>query len=333
MLIEFKDDLNKRNLLDRIDQRTIYEFYIKQALTEGRRYISPLREDNNPSITFKYYPATNSWLYMDWGNGLQDKPSSVFDFVSQLYRCDFYTSLVHINNDLGLGLQGPGKASSNVKRFPSAKRPEAPKEVLKLKKRLRVIFRSFEERDFEYWKQYRISRSTLRLFKVHPVKEFWIDGGIVKRDSPTTMVYCYIFGKRIKIYHPNSTSRFYGNVTSEDVSGYNLLPDKGERLVITKSHKDVMTLYEMGIPAIAPQSEGTRIAQKLIDEVSSRFDYVHLLYDNDQPGIDAAAVTCEAFPALFKIFIPLESGAKDLSDLVKNKGFEYASTIMDTLLW
>lgn len=39
------------------------------------------------------------------------------------------------------------------------------------------------------------------------------------------------------------------------IQGSKMLPKSGEFVVVTKSLKDVMALYEFGIPAIAPNSE------------------------------------------------------------------------------
>lgn len=69
------------------------------------------------------------------------------------------------------------------------------------------------------------------------------------------------------------------------IQGIHMLPKTGEYLVLTKSMKDVMVLYELGIPAIAPCSETTFISDSQYRKLKDRFDNLILFYDNDQTGI------------------------------------------------
>ena len=51
-----------------------------------------------------------------------------------------------------------------------------------------------------------------------------------------------------------------------------MLPkDGGENLVITKSLKDCMLLYELGVPAIAPCSENLFVSQKQFEKLKTFF--------------------------------------------------------------
>lgn len=49
--------------------------------------------------------------------------------------------------------------------------------------------------------------------------------------------------------------------------------------------KDVLLLHELGIPAIAPNSETQNVSDKMFEELKSRFKYIVYVYDNDLPGI------------------------------------------------
>ena len=48
------------------------------------------------------------------------------------------------------------------------------------------------------------------------------------------------------------------------IQGMHMIPKSGEFLVITKSMKDVMLCYELGIPAIAPNSENLFITDSIV---------------------------------------------------------------------
>lgn len=94
-----------------------------------------------------------------------------------------------------------------------------------------------------------------------------------------------------------------------------MLPkDGGENLVITKSLKDCMLLYELGIPAIAPCSENLFVSQKQYDKLKSKFKNIFLFYDNDQAGISNMNKIRKQFPDLIVTFIPRKLEAKDISD-------------------
>ena len=56
-----------------------------------------------------------------------------------------------------------------------------------------------------------------------------------------------------------------------------MIPKNGEYLCITKSLKDVMTLYSLGIPAIAPMSETCFLTDSQYNKVIRRFNKVILL--------------------------------------------------------
>lgn len=67
-----------------------------------------------------------------------------------------------------------------------------------------------------------------------------------------------------------------------------LSKDGGEDLVITKSLKDVMVLYEYGISAIAPCSENEFVTESQYERIKNKYKRVWLLYDNDRPGLHAS---------------------------------------------
>ena len=62
----------------------------------------------------------------------------------------------------------------------------------------------------------------------------------------------------------------------------------GDILVITKSLKDVMCLYEYGITAIAPCSENEFLTDNQYERIKKKFKYIFLLWDNDFTGVSNA---------------------------------------------
>ena len=94
-----------------------------------------------------------------------------------------------------------------------------------------------------------------------------------------------------------------------------MLPKEGgDILVITKSLKDCMLLYELGIPAIAPCSENLFVSNKQYEKLKSKFKNIFLFYDNDQAGISNMNKIRKQYPELIVTFIPRHLEAKDISD-------------------
>ena len=52
------------------------------------------------------------------------------------------------------------------------------------------------------------------------------------------------------------------------LQGAHQLPAEGELLVVTKSMKDVMCLYSLGITAIAPNSENLFLTESQFEKLS-----------------------------------------------------------------
>ncbi len=106
----------------------------------------------------------------------------------------------------------------------------------------------------------------------------------------------------------------------------------GKRVILTSSLKDVMVLSELGIPAVALQSEMMMPAPKVIELLKRKFEHVEVLYDNDfdkenNPGQTMARKICAEYD-LKNIVIPEEYRVKDPSDLFKNHGIEAVQKLL-----
>lgn len=107
--------------------------------------------------------------------------------------------------------------------------------------------------------------------------------------------------ERWRIYMPgNRKHKFVSNWKSFRLQGAHMLPKSGDAIVITKSLKDVMVLYEFGIPAIAPISENCYLTDAQHNKLINKFNKVVLFYDNDYAGISNLnkfrKAHCELYP-------------------------------------
>jgi DNA primase len=117
------------------------------------------------------------------------------------------------------------------------------------------------------------------------------------------------------------------------LQGYNKIPKEGNNLIITKSYKDVMTLYNFGIAAVAPQAESQIINEEQYIDFSKRFKNVYSMYDFDLTGIRSANKMRKLYniQPLFLTngrFNSFNYGSKDPSDFVEKEGpQEFIKTI------
>ena len=145
------------------------------------------------------------------------------------------------------------------------------------------------------------------------------------RFTCKSVSYAFKFKNRYKIYSPyEEKNKWLSNTNKKDVQGYNQLPNKGERLIITSSLKDVMCLYSAGYNSIAMQSEMQIPDEKLISELKQRFNTIEILYDNDfnkidNPGQVMANKICNLY-GFNNICLPRTFESKDPSDLVSKEG-------------
>ena len=120
-------------------------------------------------------------------------------------------------------------------------------------------------------------------------------------------------------------------------AGFSCLKKGISLVVLTSSLKDAMCMFEMGISAVALQSEMQMPEEEFINALQERFKTVAVFYDNDfnkvdNPGQAMAIKICDKFK-LGNICIPTELGVKDISDYIaKYKSLDGAKKLIYDLL-
>ena len=211
---------------------------------------------------------------------------------------------------------------TNDTKLVSSKQNITPTETV-----IGVVRQDFTKIDTDYWSQFNISLQTLKKFGVSSIKYYLCNGivkGIYKDDNP---MYAYKVYNHFKIYRPlgDKYTKWRNNLTELDIQGYKQLPKEGDVLFITKSMKDVMCFYEMGIPAISPSSESTFIPNKVLEQLKKRFKRIIILFDRDPAGIKYSRKMSKQ-TGLEAMFIHKKFKAKDVSDAIKLNGFEEIKT-------
>lgn len=292
-------------ILSKVTEYDIYAKYIGEFKV-GMIYNSPFRKDKNPSFGIFYSKRTNQLLFKDHGTG---ECGNVIKFV-QLYTgiTNYPDILKDIVNRLNI--------SNSTKLTTTQYKP--PTETV-----IGIVRQNFTETDKKYWSQFNIDINTLKKFNVFSIKYYLCNGVVKGIYKDTNPMYAYKVYNNFKIYRPlgDKYTKWRNNLTEYDIQGYEQLPQKGDTLIITKSMKDVMCLYKMGIPAISPSSESTFIPDKCLEELKTRFKRILILFDRDVVGIKYLRKISKKTD-LEPLLINKKFNAKDVSDAIKLNGFE-----------
>jgi hypothetical protein len=116
------------------------------------------------------------------------------------------------------------------------------------------------------------------------------------------------------------------------VQGKGMLPQSGDLLIVTKSLKDVMSMFEMRITAIAPPSEHQFLPENYFTKQKQRFNKIVMLWDNDSVGVKKSKEFSEKYKIPFILIPESYQDCKDISDVVHKYGFEEATKLLKQLL-
>lgn len=267
------EELTKDSVLRNRTPLELFSYYIPQFKELGKRFCSDLRKDSTPSCVIY-----EQGLYVDFGTG---ERHDVFSYLQAKYMCSFHEVLQIINNDFNLNL---GQRAIAAPVFFG----------IKPKKEVEIKFKSipFTEKALSYYKTGGITKEILEEYWHKQLEAFWVnDKYFSVKDQlcflqPEIRKSDWVY----KIYMPEKPKgqRFPVSNDGGAIYGLRQLPEKGEKVFITSSKKDIMTLRALGYWAISGTSESVFFTQELIDYLRSKFQKVYMLYDFDDKGIAKA---------------------------------------------
>lgn len=306
--------ITKELLLSKYSQETFFEHYLGVPVKKGL-FKSPsiIRTDNNPTCSF-YKDKKGNLKYKDFAG-------PTFDFVGcvmYIFNCSYYKALRIIANDFGF------IEIEKVEKNPPKMEYTGHELKQTDKAKIEVEIKEFSQRELNWWGTYGIGLPTLKKFKVFSIKSVFLNGVYFTSSSESCPIYGYYGGENSdgdelwRLYMPTKrTYRFLSNWSSTMIQGSKMLPKSGEFVVVTKSLKDVMALYEFGIPAIAPNSENLFLTEAQYEKLQTKFQQIYILYDRDLPGVKSANRIRKKFDGLQVLLVPK---VKDFTDYVKKYG-------------
>ena len=301
--------MSLKDLLDKLTDYDIYSYYVGQFKI-GKLFNSPLRsDDKNPS--FAIFKGMNGGLFFkDHGSG---EGGNAIKFV-KLYKN--INTKDELERELLRIVRKMNPNSGNAIRTYSYSVDSGPTDI-------GIVRQPFTDVDKQYWKQFHISIDTLRKFQVFSIKYFLCNRVVRGTYKETSPMYAYKVDDKFKIYRPLASkyTKWRTNLTNRNVQGLSELPvEGGNLLIITKSLKDVMCLYEMGFNAIAASSETTFIPDDILDSLRHKWKNVIMLYDRDKTGMLESRKYSKQYK-LDALFVHKRFKAKDISDAVKDNSY------------
>ena len=300
--------MSLKDLLDKLNDYDIYSYYVGQFKI-GKLFNSPLRsDDKNPS--FAIFKGNGGGLFFkDHGSGEGGNALKFVKLIKNIQtRDELERELLRIVRKMNPNQQYVQRTYSTVNSGSTD---------------IGIVRQPFTDVDKKYWKQFHISIDTLKLFQVFSIKYFLCNRvvrGTYKESSP---MYAYKVFDKFKIYRPLASkyTKWRTNLTNWDVQGLAEIPKEGGNLlIIRKSLKDVMCLYEMGFNAIAASSETTFIPDDILQSLRSKWNHIVIIYDRDKTGMLEARKYSKQY-RLDAIFVHKKFKAKDISDAIRDNSF------------
>lgn len=314
MDFSFEPKVTREFLLSQNNEETYMSYYLGIPVTKGL-FCSPLRQDKHTTCSF-FRGKSGRLYFKDFATG---ECLAFENVVMKKFACSYHESLKIIAKDFGLikGKHPESKLIIKQEKFSSDKQTF-----------IQIEQKEFSKEELTWWAQYGITKPILNKYRVFSCKTVFLNGSIFSQSTLKCPSYGYYFGKKEhieqwKIYYPTKTDyRFIGNISTKTIQGYRQLPKSGKLLVITKSQKDCMCLYSMGIPACAPQSETQFISNTILEDLKQRFNKIVLLFDLDETGIKFSKKIKKEYPFIKVTLLPRTKRCKDISDYYKKYGRE-----------
>lgn len=299
------------NIFDYVTDRDIFNrYFLKVDLTQ--KYTNPLRPgDKNPGCFYKYYKG--KLYFVDFG----ENPTHIdsIGIVMILFNLTFAEAIIKIKEDFNLVNYNLSYQNYNMSPRVQNK-PKMPSESNNVT--IRCAIQDFTQIDIDYWKQFNINLDILRFFEVYSALKCHINDELFHIYTNADPMYMYLELNSSKIYRPKANKYFKWRTNFKGglLEGYQQLPEKGDLLIITKSRKDVMSLYSIGYPSVALKSESSLITQNAYNILKNRFKKIITLFDNDEQGIKALELAKKEYN-LNGFYIDKNKGVKDVSSYIK----------------
>lgn len=311
--------LGEEDVIQRVDEYTLYCHYLGYDPDPFTKYTSPIRtDDDNPSFGVFHAKRMPNREFA-WKDQATGDCGDIFTLVKMIYGYRSKTqAIARICSDFNLGPKIEDHA--RIQRVIQEKKE--PTEI-------RLVYRKTESYDLKWWMQYYIDQTTLSLYNVRPFSCYWTyPQQQVPKFPGKGIGYDYRINVRHQLYFPleRKDFKFRNDLQpSIDLLGFEQLTYATGTLIITKSYKDIMCLRRFGYDSVSAQGEHSVITDEQRLYLESRFTKIYTLFDND--GKHAG----DKYPYPL-LQVPIESGEKDPTDFCKRYGPQATRELLSQLI-
>lgn len=292
----------------------MFEYYAKlgEKLTGQDVKILSLFNNKDKIPSLSIYPKDGRYRFKDFSNG---NGGSGVDLVMGLFTLTYPQAVNKIMEDYNEFLLSKGDYSLGE---------------FKVHSRYKITEfckRSWTTLDREYWLSYGIGSPALEKYWVYPLSFYKMEkegvNGEEKKELNISGPFIYGYfrsnGDLYKVYQPKIREKKFLNV-KDYIQGTDQLKYACPNLMIGSSMKDILAFNEFGWPfeVVAPGSENTMIKKEMIDAWRHKYNLIIVIFDNDEPGIKAAAKYTKEYN-IPSVHLKME---KDISDSVQLHGAE-----------
>lgn len=302
--------ITKEFLLSKNSEETYMSTYLKVPVKKGL-IVSPLRNDHKPTASF-YRNRKGELIFHDFGTSFYGNFISVVMYIN---NCSYQKALRIIAEDFGY-------VDKNTNRTPIEVKVSYEKIDKKSDTIIEIEVKPFSDNELKWWKSFGITENTLKKFNVFSCNSVFLNGNYFSSSTSRNMAFGYYGGIRNgmqlwRIYYPQKRIyRFISNWSKNLIQGIKQLPKINDYVILVKSLKDVMCLYEQGIYSCAPCSENILISNNQMTRLKQIYNNIFVFWDNDEPGRNGSLKYKEKYPYVKCIELKPEI-AKDFSDSYK----------------
>lgn len=304
-------------LLTLVDEYTLYCHYLEFEPEIKLNYLSPLRaDDQTPSFgIFNVRKSNREYFWKDSGG--RGNSGDIFKLVQLLYGYETrFQAMQRILSDFSLG--AAVEKREKVIRNVVTQRSDAD---------IRIKPREFYDLDYKFWQQFNVSENILKMYRTTPFSYYFMKPDQVTPYFPPFYAYAYRVYDRYQLYFPYNDKgrKFRMDLQDTYVHGIEQLTYSSDTLIITKSRKDIMCLRSFGYEAVAPRSENTPMPEKFFTWADRHYKRKLVLFDNDMKHRG------EWYP-YDKIYVPEDTGCKDISDFTRDFSPHSAAELLRQLI-
>jgi hypothetical protein len=288
----------------------IFEHYCKlNQKLEGQdvKIKSMFNQEKTPSMCIFYTKQYNTYRYKDFSSG---KYGSAIDLVKEIHGLKYHQAcqkVIEEYNDCIIK-NGCGYESKEFKQFSKFKVTE-------------FVKRDWTTKDQYYWTQFNIGSKLLEEHCVFPLEKYVMTKDVDVVEVKGSYIYGYFKKDETlyKIYQPKNLDKKFINIKSH-IQGVEQCKPPYKHLIITSSLKDAMSLKSLklsNINVIAAASENSMLPSSDIECWQNEYQNIILIFDNDNPGIEAMKKYQEKYSFIKTALLPL---SKDISDSIRDCG-------------